>query len=155
MNSGHRRTRNESLLKHLAIAFGLAILIYLGAFYLLEHSRTRKGGWQVTFQTDADGHPTLWFAQPHLGISNVSVSFPGGQVGPSNLLSVVVFDRPITNVPFGRVIYVDTTFQPGSVVFGLFGHEIQLLPRVLMLDKREIPWLSGTPYSLLSTNRLP
>jgi len=43
---------------------------------------------------------------------------------------------------------MDTTFQPGTVVFTNFGHEIQLLPRVLTIDKVERPWQSGTTIDL-------
>jgi len=37
---------------------------------------------------------------------------------------------------------MDTTFLPGTVAFQLFGHEIELLPRVLIIDHEEHPWHS-------------
>jgi hypothetical protein len=43
---------------------------------------------------------------------------------------------------------MDTTFLPGTVTFELFGHEIELLPRVLMIDHEERPWLSNHPITL-------
>jgi hypothetical protein len=54
----------------------------------------------------------------------------------------LVFDHPITNIPFGRVVYFDTTFLPGAVVFDFFGAQVQLLPRTLLVTNREIPWRS-------------
>jgi hypothetical protein len=37
---------------------------------------------------------------------------------------------------------MDPTFLPGTLTFRLFGHEIELLPRVLMLDHQEHLWRS-------------
>jgi hypothetical protein len=135
--------KRESMAKHFGIVFFAAVLLYLVSFYGIEHLRTRKGGWQVSFRTDTAGIPRLIIAQPRLGISNVTLEFPDQRLGQSNVGSSIVFDQPITNVPFGRVVYLDTTFLPGSIVFELFGHQIQLLPRVLMVDRKEMPWRSG------------
>ena len=88
--------------------------------------------------------------QPYLRISNVTAVFPDQRIMLSNMPVTVVFSQPITNVPFGHVIYLDTTFLPGSVVFGLFGHEIQLLPRVLIVDRKELPWRPGMVLNLPS-----
>ncbi|MFO1501417.1 MAG: hypothetical protein U1G07_24015 [Verrucomicrobiota bacterium] len=132
--------------KHIAVAFGAALALYCIAFYVLEHLRTRKGGWEIRFQTDTGQRPALVVAQPQLGLSNITIVFPGQQSPATNQL--IVFDRPRTNVPFGKVVYFDTTFLPGSVVLSLFGHEIQLLPRVLLIDNRETAWQSGATYQL-------
>jgi hypothetical protein len=43
---------------------------------------------------------------------------------------------------------MDTTFQPGTVTFQLFGHEIELLPRTLVLDRQEHGWQSGEIIAL-------
>src|SRR5258707_5489293 len=47
-------------------------------------------------------------------------------------------------VPFGKCIFMDMTFLPGTLTFQCFGHEIELLPRVLMIDHEEHQWSSGT-----------
>jgi hypothetical protein len=138
--------KSDSILKHVAAAFAGAALIYVAAFYAIEYFRGRNGPWQVTFQFGPSGEPALLINEPGLGISSVTVLFPGQQVSTTNLPRTVVFDRPITNAPFGSVRYLDTTFLPGAVVFDLFGHEIQLLPRVLMIDRREVPWQNGSEH---------
>ena len=43
-------------------------------------------------------------------------------------------------VPFGECIYQDLMFLPGVVTMNLLGHEIELMPRTLVIDKKEIPW---------------
>src|SRR5689334_4623635 len=106
----------SGILRHVAIAFLLAVALYLASYYGLEHLRTRKGGWQFTFQTDAAGAPLLLVSQPRLSVSNVAMIFPKERIAQTNQIVPVIFDRPITNVPFGRVVYFDTTFLPGSVV---------------------------------------
>ena len=142
--------KRERLIQHLAVAFAAALVVYGIAFGVIDFLRTRKGGWEVGFQTDPSGVPALTVSQPWLGITNVTFRFPGRHSTQTNLQRTIVFDQPTTNVPFGRVVYLDTTFLPGSVVFDMFGHEIQLLPRVLLVDRHETPWQSGTTIHLSS-----
>jgi len=33
-------------------------------------------------------------------------------------------------------------FLPGVVTMNLLGHEIELMPRTLVIDKKEIPWVT-------------
>src|SRR6185436_10633530 len=94
-------------------------------------------------------------AQPRLGI-RCKIDFPGETVFTTNLLPATVsFDRPRKPVPFGKVIYEDLTQLPGVVTFDLFGHEVELLPRALIVNKREIKWSSQATIGLWPTNKLP
>jgi hypothetical protein len=145
----------EKLVQHLAIAFILALVLYWSAFSIIEHLRIRKGGWQVTFKTDDKAVPSISVSQPALGLADIRLVFPHDRGGQTNLASTIVFDQPITNVPFGKVIYLDTTFLPGAIVFGLFGHQIQLVPRVLVLDGKEVPWQNGTEFRLQDRGSVP
>ena len=52
------------------------------------------------------------------------------------------------DVPFGKCVFLDPLFLPGTVTFEMFGHEIQLLPRVLTIDKVEHPWRNGETIRL-------
>ena len=135
--------KRERVGKHFALAFAFAALIYLVAFYGVEYLRTRKGGWQLEFRADEHGSAAVRVDQPYLSISNVQLQFPGSHVDHTNWHATLRFDQPLTNIPFGQVVYLDTTFLPGAIVMSLFGHEVQLLPRVLLVDHREIPWRSG------------
>jgi len=138
----------EKIARHILLAFAFALALYFVSFGIIEHLRTYKGGWQVNFRTDSSGHPSLTVSQPKLRIANVRFNFPNHPMAETNLQNTLVFDQPITNVPFGKVIYLDTTFLPGAIVFELFNHQIQLLPRVLILDRREVPWQSGQNFEL-------
>ena len=140
--------RVEKLTWHILIALTLTVVLYLATFQWIEHLRTRKGGWNVTFKTDQAGHPSIAVEQPKLQITNVSFAFPDQLLPQTNLQSTVLFDQPRTNVPFGKVLYFDTTFLPGAIVFDVFHHQIQLLPRVLILDGKEVPWQCGQTFQL-------
>jgi hypothetical protein len=58
-------------------------------------------------------------------------------------------------VPFGQCVFMDTTFLPGTLTLQLFGHEIELLPRVLVVDRQEHPWRPATAITLLRRQSAP
>jgi len=162
--------KSNGALKHFLLAFLLALIGY-AAFYLgIEHRRTRNGPWQVAFTNSAAGAPLIVINQPSLRITKVQISFPGETLPATNATGA--FDRsrpdsPITdhqspfptllfaqprpvpyNVPFGKCVFMDTTFLPGTVTFRLFEHEIELLPRVLIIDHEEHPWPADATIAL-------
>jgi hypothetical protein len=142
-------------LKHFVFAFLIALVIYFVAYNAIEHRRTRNGPWQITFTNDA-GLPALVINEPQLNISNVVLVFHGQPPSPTNLL--LLFDTPRQvpfDLPMGKCVFMDTTFQPGTLVFSEFGHEIQLLPRTLTLDKQEHAWRSGEVIALTNTAKVP
>src|SRR5688572_31942163 len=120
--------------KHFALAGVLAIVLYAVSYSFIEYLRHRKGGWEVTFLSDASGQPEMRVTQAALSLTNIQFHFLGERIATSNLSQTVVFDQPITNVPFGQVVFLDTTFLPGTLTFDFFGHEVELLPRVLVVN---------------------
>lgn len=135
--------KRDNVGRHVIFAFVLALILYWVAFNTIEHFRKAKGPWHLTFQTDAWGEPFLAVSQSRLRITNVVFVLHGERLSRTNLSETVIFDSPITNVPFGRVVFLDTTFLPGTLTFDLFGHEIELLPRTLVVNRKEVPWHSG------------
>lgn len=134
-----------------ALVFFLALGLYAATYSWIEKRRVAQGPWEVTFRAGPGSDPRVTVDQPRLGITNISFVFAGARVG-SNVEQRVVFDGPKTNVPFGRVVFFDTTFLPGTVTFELFGHEIELLRRVLVVDQKEIEWRPGVEFVM--TNRI-
>jgi len=135
--------RSDGILKHFSIALAIALVFYIAAFGWLQHRRTFRGPWEVTFRSDAAGDPALLIAQPALGITQ-TITFPGQKITSVNLSRTVRFDEAASGLPFGEMIFQDPTFLPGTVTMRQFGHEIELLPRVLTIDKKEYPWRSGS-----------
>lgn len=140
----------DSIWKQALAMLGVCAVLYFGGFWAMQHWRARRGPWEVTFQTTGEGVPQLTLAAPGLGVSNVQVVFPGTNLPALKAPVLVRFDDPARGaaVPFGRVKFLDTTFLPGTVTFELFGHEIELLPRTLIVDKQEHPWRSGERIEL-------
>ncbi len=141
--------------KHVVVAFALALGLYLAAFWAIEYTRQKKGPWVVRFQTGGDGEPRVSVSQKTLKVQRLAVQFPGERASSTNLDETIVFDHPITEVPFGKVQFLDTTFLPGTVALDIFGHEIQLLPRVLTVDGRELEWKPQMGLSLKPEDKLP
>ena len=132
------------------VLFVAVLLAYLAVFNGIEYSRQRKGPWKVDFLTDAEGRPSIGVFQEHLKLS-AWLEFQDERIGRTNFSERVAFDRPKKPVPFGKVIYEDLTFLPGVVTFDLFGHEVELLPRVLIINKKETAW--NNVVTLFATNK--
>ncbi|MFO1488494.1 MAG: hypothetical protein U1F65_08450 [Verrucomicrobiota bacterium] len=144
--------KSEGFVKKLVAAFIVTLALYIIAFHAIEDRRKRNGPWQITFTTDAAGVPTLWINQPRLGITNVLIAFPGAVAVPQTNGTLTLLLNEPREVPFpvlfGQCVFMDATSLPGTMVFELFGHEVQLLPRVLTIDKTERPWKSDTQIDL-------
>ncbi len=143
--------KSDRLWKHVAFTFAIALLVYVVAYKSIEHRRNRAGPWQVTFTRDTSGNPALIINQPGLAITNLQISFANESALATNLPQTIRFDQPHKvpfDLPLGKCIFMDTTFLPGTIVFKMYGHEIQLIPRVLTIDGKEIAWQSNTNVAL-------
>jgi len=148
----HRRDMRSSFpVKAVVILFGAVTVLYLAAFKGIEYLRVRKGPWEVTFGGDAEGNATLTVSQPALGLSGVRIVAHGDRA--TNAPGTVRFDKVNLPVPAGRVIYEDLTSLPGVVTFDFHGHEVELVPRVLVVDNQLVPWQSGATVDLWPTNK--
>src|SRR5262245_2585475 len=121
--------------KSVALFFLLLLAAYLAVFYGIEHWRRYQGPWEVQFVTDAAGHPSVVARQPKRHLQKLELVLRGETVVATNLSETVLFDRPRKPVPFSKVIYEDLTSLPGVVTLDLFGHEVELLPRVLVVNR--------------------
>jgi hypothetical protein len=91
-----------------------------------------------------------------VGVTNLQITFPG-ETNRIEKISMTFSEPRVVpyDIPFGKCVFMDTTFLPGTIVFDLFGHEIQLIPRVLTIDKTEIPWQSEKSIAVSGTNSAP
>ena len=139
--------RSDGIVRHLVLAFIITVIFYIVCFSWIEHRHTFRGPWHIVFASDAAGRPSLLVSEPYLKITQ-KIEFLAAKVPQTNLNSEEVFADAQTNLPFGRMIFQDPTFLPGTVTMLHFGHEIELLPRVLIIDKMEIPWGSRETVKL-------
>lgn len=151
--------KSDGPVKHLVVALLLAVGCYAVFYPSIEHRRTRKGPWEVTFTSTNEvtsartnsGVPLVIVNQPKLAITNVQLMFVEHSVTAGQGATNLIFNEPKPvpyAVPFGQCVFMDTTFLPGTVTFQLFDHEIELLPRVLIIDRQEHPWLSNNNIKL-------
>lgn len=148
--------KRDSFLKHAFIAFAITLAAYVVFYQTDRWLRLRHGPWHVTFAGVAAGSPSIEISAEKLGISGVRIEFSGET--PTALASpqTLVFDSPLkTNLPFGRTLFLDTTYLPGAATMNLFGHEIELLPRTLVVNRREVPWQAGQVITLTPGEKLP
>ncbi len=146
MSSRYGESKSEGILKHFAIAFGLAVLCYVSFYSCDSYMRLNKGPWELTFKTEADGTPNLVINQQSLGITNVTLRVIGESV--SQPVKTVKFTGPGTEVPFGEVVFFDTTYLPGTLTLDLFGHEVEMMGRTLVLNFKEQAWKTGNVLDL-------
>ncbi len=132
--------------KPVLIGLLLAVAIYAGGFAFDQHLRTRRGPWEVTFTSEPSGAPAITVNHPKLNIANLKIVFLGEAA--TNVHRTVAFDVPQKQVPFGKVKFEDLTYLPGTVTFDFFGHEIELLPRTLYLNRKAHPWISNESITL-------
>jgi hypothetical protein len=143
--------KSDGALKHFVLAFLLAAICYAFFYSKIENRRTRKGPWQITFTNDAAGNPSLVINEPKLAITNAQITFTNQRLTPPLSPTTMAFRqaRPVPYaVPFGKCVFMDTTFLPGTVTLEVFNHEVELLPRVLVIDRQEHPWLSESTITL-------
>jgi hypothetical protein len=134
--------KTEHPIKHFAFAFVIAVVVYAVAYNFIEHRRTKNGPWIVKFTETAEKEPLVIINQRSLGMENVQLVFAGNKFTNSES-TILSFKNPKPvpySIPFGQCIFMDTTFLPGTLTMNLYGHEIELLPRVLKLDHEERAW---------------
>ncbi len=132
--------------KPILVGLLLAVAIYAGGFALDQHLRTRRGPWEVTFTTEPSGAPAILVNQRKLNVANLKIVFLGET--RTNVHDAVVFDVPQKPIPFGKVKFEDLTYLPGTVTFDFFGHEIELLPRTLYINRKAYPWTPNEAITL-------
>ena len=143
--------RSSGLWKPVLGGLLLALAIYIVGFKFDQHLRTRRGPWQVTFTADQSGAPAIIVNQPKLAIANLKIVFTSETA--TNAPSTVAFDYPEKPVPFGKVKFEDLTYLPGTVTFDFFGHEIELIPRTLYINRKARPWQGNATITLTPADK--
>ena len=143
--------QSSGLVKPVLGGLLLALAIYIGGFKFDQYLRTRRGAWQVTFTTEPSAAPAIVVSQPTLHVANLKIVFSGETA--TNAPGTVVFDFPQKPVPFGKVKFEDLTYLPGTVTFDFFGHEIELLPRTLYINRKSHPWTSNETIPLTAADK--
>lgn len=107
----------------------------------------------------ADGTPFVRLEHHRLLPDHpLTLVFPGEKAPErfTNAPYMRIFRDPNTNdLPYGPVEFADVTFLPGTIAFDAFGHLIELVPRILYLDGKEVAWNDQTNLIVRSQEKLP
>ena len=138
------------MLRRLFVVFIGTLFLYVTLYGACELKRRHGGPWNLIYALGSNGVPELRIEHPRiLGPQPVTLRFPGETAARTDLPLIVVFSQPITNaMPFGPVIFVDSTILPGTVTLNCFGHVVEMVPRTLFVDLHEVPWMAGTNITL-------
>ena len=132
----------------LVVAIG-SLGAYLFLYSTIEHWRLANGPWQVTFARSSGMEPMLTIQHPRFHIEHVEILFKGHNSPATNVVHEFNKMQPVPYpVPFGECKFQDLISRPGTVVLEIYGHEIQLMPNSLTIDKHSIPWKSNQRISL-------
>ena len=146
-------TPRDSIVPFALGMFAIAIVVYVITYFGDQNLRTKDGGWEVTFSTQL-GTPMLMINLHSQGITNCVVVFEGETLPANFQPSTTNFVNPTplpVAVPFGQLFHTDLTYLPGVVTFDLFAedanakskgrrHEVELLPRGLVVNRQEHQW---------------
>lgn len=138
-------------LRFAGLIFLICLVSYAALFGLDQWARTRRGPWNVTFSASPTGNPRLEISETRLGIEGVTLEIEGERA--TNAPQSVAFDGPQRAVPFGQLVFSDTTYLPGTVTLQCYGHEVELLPRTLIVNRKEVPWRKGLTLKLTPADR--
>ena len=152
LTKSSRSMQSGGVAKHIFGAMVLAAVIYAGGFAFDQHLRLKNGPWRVTFTQETNGAPAIIVNQPKFGITDLRIVFAGEMT--TNAPATVAFDIPQKSALFGKVKFEDLTYLPGTLTFDFFGHEIELIPRTLYLNRKARPWQSNSTITV-TTNEKP
>ena len=145
--------------RNFGVVFIATLFLYVTIYGGCAAARQRGGPWVVIQGKGAGGEPWVRIAHHRvLGTNEVTLRFPG-EVAPARFTNdpyTRIFNTPNTNaLPYGPTPFVDVTFFPGTVAIDVFGHLIEMVPRTLYHDGREIPWVPGTNMVVSTEGKLP
>lgn len=138
---------SEGILKRFGFAFGLVLLCYVLVYGCDRHLRFKNGPWELNFSRESDGTPRLIINQAALGITNVALRLEGEvfRLEPS----LVRFEgSKAVKIPYGKVQAFYRIYLPGMIRLDLFGHDVEIRQRALILNFNEREWQSDEVITL-------
>lgn len=150
--------KQERFSRHLLIAFGLSLALYVFGYWLIESRRVVDTPWQVSFTTNHTGLMFVTVQQDTKRLGPVTIQWAEKDSATAAGSETIRFDtpRPVPfPVPGGRCVFQDTTFLPGTVVLELGSTTIQMIPRALTVGTNEFAWESGKSIRIEAVEVVP
>lgn len=141
-------------LRPVLLFFLTLVPAYLLVFWGTEYVRGKDGPWRLVFSSDAAGVPSLLVEHPGILAGGMELKFSEEKVEPGQRVECLL-DKPIKPLPWGKRISEDLTFLPGTLAIDAFGHEVEIAPRILVVNRKEIPWGSQMHLVVNPADKLP
>ncbi len=136
--------------------FVTVMVLYATLYFATGLWRERRGPWVLTFDKSPSGNPRLTISQENLGVRNVQILALQQEPLPADFKPVTIhFKSPGDQPGFGKLLFTDLTVLPGVITLDVFGHEVELLPRTLVINRKLIPWSERQEIRLNPEERLP
>ena len=146
------------MLKKVGLLFAATIAVYLGVFYFVENNRVKDGPWEVQFTKNAENQPQVIVSHQVYGVQDLTITMVDETAPEDFNPETMTFTEPRPypfDIPFGRVIFQDLTFQPGTLTMHLMdGYEIELIKRTLIVNKKEHPWGTTSAVEVKAEEKL-
>ena len=148
--------KNEQFGRQVILVFLVTLAIYAGGFAAQQWWRGHRGPWEVTYMRAGAGRGALEIRQRTLGIERLRLLVADENGAFPTNETLVRFDEPtIRQVPAGEVVFLDTTYLPGTVTMEISGQQIEILPRTLRIGREEIPWHPDREIDLTQLTNKP
>jgi len=127
---------------------GLGVAILFIAIYFINRSFIRGNQyWVVAFEAK-NGSRQISISRSNSSIL-VNILFTKIKSDQFKGSKKIIFSSSKNNeLPFGRLKTFDLTTFPGYIVLEIYGHEIKILERALIIDKHEYYWESNSGKTL-------
>jgi hypothetical protein len=119
------------------ILFGCAAA-FLFLYLAFSQFKFYSNAWSVTFEV-SDGQTSLDITSGKFKGNRLLIFFPHAATVQATPPQTVVFwkKEAAAQVPFGHVDFVSPRPSPGRVTFRVLGHEVDLRPQAVYLDRIE------------------
>lgn len=125
-----------SRLQAAAVIFAASVLLIISV-----KGCHRGRPWEFAYGKTAEGNLQITVNQSELGVRNavIHANIPA----PEELVGKTVLIERRSDLSVGQVLFADLTSLPGRIRFRLGAHVIDIMPRGMLIDEKEVGWPSA------------
>ena len=123
----------------LIIILLITLLVVIAAFIFIIKPIRERSPWNIKFEI-SDGIPSIYISNNTPMVPATKIIFSNEKINRDLSENIAFEKHNINKIPFGEITFTDVTLFPGRITLKLFNHEIDILPRALIIDKKEYKW---------------
>lgn len=133
-------------------SFGIVVVLLVLLLAVRHFHHRKELYWRLRFEP-SENNGAILFVEGGVLRENralVPVNLSGFAISTS---VVVTIDSPRVHLPAGEITFADLTEPPGRVHLKLNEHQVEIMQRTLVVDKREVGWPILEEATLKRTNK--